>query len=188
MNRFKYILTCFLLGFSIHLLAQDVIVGVRYGYGKDAYKRQSDGLMIAARPTHRMGISLEFSPYFSKLFIESGIVYETNDLGTSLSIPLSFRITLGNTFRPFLDIGGYYNHPLRSKQTIYLFTRDLGAKIGGGLIYSINKKWRIELGYFHRFGFKGTLGQAIQLPLGQITYEQYDLRSGNLELGFKYRF
>lgn len=172
----------------MHSAAQDFIVGVRYGYGKSAYVRQSDDLMIPARSTHKTGISLEFSPFYSKLFVVSGIEYETNDLGSSLSIPLGFRIALGNTFRPFFELGGYYAHPLKSKQTNYTFTRDVGIRVYGGLMYAINKRWRVELGYLHRFGFKGILGEQIQLPIGQITYEQYDLRAGNLELGIKYRF
>jgi hypothetical protein len=188
MNQYKYILICLLLGFTINLAAQDFILGARYGYGKSAYKRQSDGLMISARSTQRIGISLEFSPFYSKLFLVSGIEFETNNLGSTLSVPLGFRITLGNTFRPFIELGGYYTHPLNSKQSDYTITRDLGIKAGIGGIYSINKRWRIELGYFHRFGFRGVLGEEIQLPLGQVTFEQYDLRAGNLELGVKYRF
>jgi hypothetical protein len=188
MSRIKYILIGLFLGLTVSLAAQDFILGTRYGYGKAAYKRQSDGLMIPAMTTQRVGISLEFSPFYSKLFVVSGFEYETNNLGSSLSVPLGLRISLGNTFRPFIELGGYYTHPLNSNQSDYTITRDLGVKAGAGGIYSINKRWRIELGYFHRFGFKGILGEEIQLPLGQVTFEQYDLRAGNLELGIKYRF
>ena len=177
-----------MLGFTVSMTAQDFILGARYGYGKATYKRQSDGLMIPAKSTQRVGITFEFSPFFSKFFVVSGIEYETNNLGSSLSIPLGLRISLGNTFRPFIELGGYYTHPLNSKQSNYVITRDLGVKVGAGLLYSIDKRWRIELGYFHRFGFKGILAEEIELPLGQVTSEQYDLRAGNLELGVKYRF
>ena len=188
MNRFKSILVFLILSFSVYLNAQDLIIGVRYGLGKAAYKRQSDNLMIAARPTHKAGISFEFSPFYSKLIVLSGIEYETNDLGSSISIPFRFKIAPGNTFRPFFELGGYYAHPLHSKQTQYILTRDIGISVGGGFMYAINKRWRIELGYLHRFGFKGFLGEEIQLPAGQISYEQYDMRAGGIDVGVKFRF
>jgi opacity protein-like surface antigen len=188
MNQWKNIVCMLILGLTIQAYSQDFILGARYGYGKASYKRQSDGLMIPNHAMHRMGISLEFSPYFSKLFLVSGIEFETNDLGSSLSIPLGFRVCIGNKFRPFLELGAYYSHPLRTRDTIYTITRDAGVRAGAGLLYTLNKRWRIELGYFHRFGFKGVLGEEIPLPAGNVTFEQYDLRNGNLELGVKYRF
>jgi hypothetical protein len=188
MNPNKYILIFLMLGFALCSTAQDFILGARYGYGKAAYKRQSDDLMISAQTTQRVGLSLEFSPFFSKFFVVSGFEYEINDFGSSLSIPLGIRIALGNTLRPFIEAGGYYSHPLNSKHTDYTITRDLGARVGVGCIYVINKRWRLEIGYFHQFGFKGALGEEIELPLGQVSFEQYDLRAGHLALGVKYRF
>ena len=184
----KYIIICLFLGLTTQALAQDFIIGSKYGYGKSNYKRQSDGLMISSEPTHRVGISLEFSPYFSRFFVVSGIEYETNKLGNSISIPLGIRITLGKTLRPFFEAGGFFSYPLLSKQTDYTLEKDFGARVGGGLIYYINKRWRTELGYFYRFGFKSVLREEIQLPMDQVTIEQYDLRAGNLELCVKYRF
>ncbi len=188
MSSLKYIVICLNLGFTLQSFSQDFIIGPKYGYGKTTYKRQSDELIIPSQPNQRIGISLEFSPYYSKFFVVSGIEYETNDLGSSLSIPLGIRIAIGNTFHPFIEAGGYFSYPLKSKQTEYTLETDLGARVGLGLMYFINKRWRIELGYFYRFGFKGVLGEEIQLPLGQVTIEQYDLRAGNLELVVKYRF
>lgn len=188
MNCYKYIFIIILLSKVAHSSAQDVIIGVNYAYGKASYQRQSDDLTIAARSTQQAGLIVEYSPYFSRLNLISGINYESNDLCTYLTLPLDFRISLGNNLQPFFELGGYYAHPISSKQSRYTVTRDLGVRIGAGLMYRIDKRWRIELAYFHIFGFRGLLEEEVQLPLGQSTREKYDQRSGSLRIGLKYRF
>jgi hypothetical protein len=188
MKIYKNIIIILILSLSVKSFSQDFTVGVNYGFGMANFKKQSDASKTQLYSFQKLGLSFEFSPYFSKFFVVSGINYETNSLGNMLTVPFGFKICVGESFRPYVKLGGYYSHVLRSKQEDYILNEDLGIEFGFGVLYSLNKRIRIEFGYSQRFGFKGAVEEEIMLPLNQISYEKYDLRAGNLELGLKYRF
>ena len=169
-------------------MGQDFIIGMKYGYGNTTFTRQSDNRKTPAYSSHRASLVAEFSPYYSRLFIISGIEYEIQDLTNSLNIPLTLRIVLGNTIRPFLEGGGYFTYSLTSQAEMYTIKNDLGAKISAGLSIHLNKKWRLEAAYIYYAGFTTALEEKLLLPLDQYTLEEYRRRSGFATIGIKYRF
>lgn len=167
---------------------QDFILGVKYGYGTHSFIRQSDDKKTPSYTTQKIGLVTEFSPYYSHLFIISGIAYEINDLGNSISVPLTARIVLGNTVRPFFEGGGYFNYFLADSSGVYSLKNDLGANLMAGILVHIKKHVRIELGYTYRFGLTTALGEEIMLPGGQDMQEEYRRKSGSIDFCIKYRF
>ena len=170
------------------IYAQDFILGIQYGYGTTSYFRQSDNHKTKGYMTQQASLITGFSPYYSHLFVFSGIAYEMNRLNTSLSIPLTLRIVLGETIRPYAEFGGYYNYLLESNTKDFAIKNDLGAKVAVGLLVNLNKHWRMDLGYNYRFGFTKALEEEILLPLGQVLLEEYRRKSGLVCLSVKYRF
>ncbi len=177
-----------LLTFMCTAKGQDFIIGMKYGYGNTTYSRQSDNRKTPAYSTHRASFVAEFSPYYSRLFIISGIEYEIQNLTNSLTIPLTLRIVLGNTIQPFVEGGSYFTYSLTDQAEMYTIKNDLGAKISAGLSMHLNKRWRLEAAYIYYAGFTTAFEEKVLLPLDQYTLEEYRRRSGFTTIGIKYRF
>ncbi|MBA7545689.1 hypothetical protein ES705_38061 [subsurface metagenome] len=176
-----------LLSFSVSN-AQDFIIGAKLGMGNSFYKRQSDELETARYLTQKYALSFEYSPYFSRFLIVSGIEFDKNSLGSTVTIPLGFRITVGKSVQPFIEGGGYYTVNLKDKSEEYILKNHIGVRIGLGIFYKINRNWRIEAGYFWKFGLAPGLDEEILLPGNQVEYEHYNLYGQNIELSVKYLF
>lgn len=167
---------------------QDIILGAKLGIGKAKFTNQSNEEVLKGYTVSRAGVSLAFSPYFSKLQIISGGEYEISSLGNFFSIPFAARFIFGEKYKPFAEIGGYYSLALNAKQDDYLLKNNSGARIGIGMVYALNKRWRIEGGYFHRFGLTPSIEKEIELPGDQFDYDSYLMQGGNIEILIKYRF
>jgi hypothetical protein len=168
--------------------SQDIIIGIKYGYGNGTYKRFDNSQKTASSKFNQYGISLAYSPYYSKLSVESSIEYEINDLADYIYIPVGFRITFGKKLRPFVECSGYYSILMKSNSEEYIMKNDYGARLGLGLMYAIDKRWRIEAGYYRRYGFGSPLNEKIQIPVNTYTLEKNRFSSYNIELAVKYRF
>jgi hypothetical protein len=188
MTIFRNFIISLILLIGIPAAAQDFIIGVKYGYGNVNYIRQSDDRELTKSPQNRIAVVMEFSPFLAGMYFISGVEYISNEYTSSLSVPLTIRISVGTKLRPFIEGGGYYNFCLTDKPDDFIVKNDLGAKTGAGLLLIPNKRLRIDAGYYWRFGLTTGLGEEILLPLGQIQYEEYQLREGNLEISLKYRF
>jgi hypothetical protein len=184
----KWILAILFLILFFNLHAQDINIGLKYGFGNSVYSRMVDDVKTNEYQFNKTAFIIEFSPYFGKIFICSGVEYKMNDLGKMISVPLTFRLAFYKKIRPFIEGGAYYNYILDSKDSYYSLTNDIGAKVGMGLLFYIGKRWRIESGYYNRFGFTGGLQEEILLPLEQVQIEDYRLREGSFEFCVKYRF
>jgi len=171
-----------------HAVGQDFILGLKYGYGTSSFVRQSDDRKTPAYTTHKVALTTEFSPYYSKLFIASGLEYEMHELANGLTIPLSVRIVLGKTIRPFFEGGGYFTYSFTDPQDDYIVKNDLGAKVAAGIMLYLKQHWRLELGYYYRAGLTPALEEEIPLPLDQVTTEEYRRKAGTVEIAVKYRF
>jgi len=188
MNVKRLILFIAIANISTIALTQDFSFGAKLGIGNSIYKRQSDGEKTPKYLTQKYGLSLEFSPYFSKFFILSGADFEINSLGNSMMIPLDLRIIIGKDFRFFIEGGGYYSISLKSKSEQYSLKNDLGLRAGIGLQYKITRNWLIETAYIGKFGFTPHLEEEIYLPGNQIQYEKYTVMFNQIQLSLKYRF
>jgi hypothetical protein len=182
-----------ILAFALSLLsspfyAQDINVGLKYAFGNTVYSRATDNVKTNNYQFNKGAIVLEFSPFMGKFFICSGVEYKTNDLGSIISVPLTFRLAFYKKVRPFIEGGAYYSYILHSNDDYFTLTSDIGAKAGLGLLIYFNKRWRAEAGYYNRFGFTGGLEEEVLLPLSQVQIEEYKLREGSLEFCVKYRF
>lgn len=163
-------------------------MGVKYGIGNSNYISQSDNQSTDTYRLNKGSLIVEYAPFFSKAFICSGVEYQISDLGSSLSLPLTFRLAFRKKIRPFVEGGAYYNLILSDQDDLYKLRNDFGAKAGCGFLIHMGKKWRCDAGYFHRFGFTSGLEEMHQLPLGQVQIEKYRLNSGSIEISLKYRF
>ena len=189
MKFIKILFIFFLVQLCSHLNAQDFIIGVKYGNGKGSFKRVSNSAHTADSRINQYGISLAYSPYYSKFSLESSIEYEKSDLADYLYIPLGFRITLGKRLRPFLECGGYYSVLNTSHSAEdYMMKNDYGARFGLGLVFAADRKWRIEAGYYRQFGFGSPLVEKIQVPINTYVTEKNRFSAYNFELALKYRF
>jgi hypothetical protein len=182
-----------ILAFALSLLsspfyAQDINVGLKYAFGNTVYSRATDNVKTNNYQFNKGALVLEFSPFMGKFFICSGVEHKTNDLGSIISVPLTFRLAFYKKVRPFIEGGAYYSYILHSNDDYFTLTSDIGAKAGLGLLIYFNKRWRAEAGYYNRFGFTGGLEEEVLLPLSQVQIEEYKLREGSLEFCVKYRF
>lgn len=168
--------------------SQDFILGLKYGYGNNTFIRQSDNKKTPAFATHKLGLVAEFSPYYSRFFIISGIEFEMNDLDKGITIPFSVRVVLGNTVQPFIEGGGYYHYSLTDLSEDFSVKNDLGVQVMAGFLVKLNKNIRLELGYNYRLGLTKALEEEIILPLNQIMLEEYRRKSGSIDVCIKYRF
>lgn len=184
----RLLLSFLLLGGSILIHGQDFIVGIQYSIDNQNFIRHSDDFKTPDFKSSKIGLITEFSPFFSKFFISTGAEYMMNDIGNSISIPLTFRLALGEKIRPFIEGGAYYNYVLEDSEDEYIYKSDLGAKTEIGLLFILNKKWRIEAGYNYNFGFTPALEEEILLPLNQVSIEQYRRRESGFSFRVKHRF
>jgi opacity protein-like surface antigen len=171
-----------------HVKAQDFIVGLKAGTGKGSYKRIDKTNRTTPIRYNQYGISLAYSPYISKLSFESALEFEKNDSASYIYIPMGFRITLGKKLRVFFEGGGYYSILNHSYTKKFIMKNDFGGRIGIGLIYAVNKRWRIETGYYRLFGLGSPLNYNRMQPGNSYITEKYKLSSYNVELALKYRF
>jgi hypothetical protein len=171
-----------------NIFSQDFIAGIRYGYGEGNYCKIDNAENVAFSKINQFGITMAYSPYYSKLSVESAFEFEKNDLANYLYIPLCFRITIGKIVRPFIECGGYYSFLIKDKSEDYIMKNDYGARVGGGLLFALGRKWRIEAGYFKKYGFAGALEKEIAIPVNSFTYEKSRISPFNIEFTLKYRF
>jgi opacity protein-like surface antigen len=188
MRSFKLLVPLFLMLCSTTVNAQDFIMGIKCGTGKGTFKRIDKSNFTASVKSRQFGISLAYSPYYSKLSLESSLEFENNDSSNYIYIPLSFRITLGKRLRPFFEGGVYYSIQSDSHTKNFITKNDYGARLGIGLLYAVNKRWRIEAGYYKRYGFGNPLIYKRQQPGSSYVTEKYRFSADNIELAFKYRF
>lgn len=184
----KFILPVLLALMSVETQAQDFIVGAKLGIGYLNYKNQATSNSLDGYATTQAGISLEYSPYFSRMLIVSGLSFESSKLGNEVTVPFGIRILFGEKFRPYTELGGYYSVNLKTKQDDYILKNHTGARVGMGLLYIVDKRIRFDAGYFMRFGLNTALEEEIELPANQFDYDRYNAFSGNLEIVIKYRF
>jgi opacity protein-like surface antigen len=188
MRSIKIVMPLFLFLLISVVNAQDFIIGIKYGNGKDLYKRIDKSDRSSLMRLKQYGISLAYSPYYSKLSIESSIEFEKNDSASYLYFPLGFRIALGKRLRPFFE-GGVYSSILKDSNTRkFMMKNDFGARLGIGVLYALNKRWRVEGGYYKRYGFGSPLIYKRQQPGDTYTTEKYRFSAYNIELALKYRF
>jgi opacity protein-like surface antigen len=188
MRFLKIVLLFFLFQNCALINAQDFIIGLKLGIGKGTFKQIENSQKTATTKILDYGLSLAYSPYYSKFSIESSVEYEKNDSGSYVFIPLGFRITFGKKWRPFVEAGGYYSFLTNSNANSFLMKNDYGVRLGLGLAYAVNKRWRIEAGYYKRIGFGGPLVENKPLPGNSFTSVKNKLSSYNVEVAFKYRF
>ncbi len=185
----RYIWTVLLiLSGTMPLMSQSFTIGMKYGIGNNHYQRQSDDVETTDYRFNKGALVMEFSPFFSKLHIGTGVEFQTDDLGDILSFPLTARLAFGKKVLPFVEGGGYYNYVLNDIEDSFIMTNEAGAKAGCGLIFNLGKRWRFDAGYYRRFGFTAGLEEEIILPLDQIQTEYYKLREGSFEFSMKIRF
>jgi hypothetical protein len=168
--------------------AQDFIVGAKYGYAEGYYKQISSSEKTAFTKINEFGLTFAYSPYYSKLSVESAILIEKTDMADYISIPLGFRITIGKKVRPFFEGGVYYSFLQKDKSEIYEMNNDYGARIGSGIVLAIGRQWRIEAAIFKKFGFAGTLVEKIPVPGNTFKDEKNQISPVDIELALKYRF
>jgi hypothetical protein len=184
----RLFILCLLLSHGIPVTGQDLIIGARYGVGSIHYNRQSDNYNSPRSLTNKAALVVEFSPFFSYIFFNSGIEFISNDYSKSLSIPLTIRLAFGTKIRPYIEGGGYYSYSSASKPENYIVKNDMGATAGIGLLFLLNKRVRLDAGYFRRYGFVPGLEEKILLPLEQVQYEKYKLHEGSFNISLEYRF
>lgn len=187
----KFLATIIFLFFFLYnpiANAQDFIVGIKYGYGNGSFKKMVNSEHTASTDFNQYGISLAFSPYYSKLSLESSLEYEKDDSADYVYIPLGFRISFGKRLRLFIQGGGYYSVLLNSHTKEFIMKDDYGAHLGTGLLYAIDKRWRIEAGYYRRFGFGSPMTKKILQPVNSYITEKHKFSAYNVELAIKYRF
>jgi hypothetical protein len=184
----RYLILIVIIAICPLLKGQDYLVGLKYGLGNMNYIRQSDNIKLKSGLDQKIGLVVEFSPFYSNLFFISGIEYEMSKYANILSIPLSIRLAFGKKFLPFIEGGGFYNSILESKTEDFVLKNHLGGKTGIGLMVAPNKSIRFDIGYFWRFGFTPGLEEEVLLPLDLIQHEEYKMHEGSLEFSIKYRF
>ncbi|MBN1597371.1 MAG: outer membrane beta-barrel protein [Bacteroidales bacterium] len=188
MKHIKYLTLISLLFFSYACLAQDLTIGIKYGIGVSDYKKVSDNEKISGQELQAVGLSLEYSPYYSRFFIIFGANYEMAKMGNYLSIPLDFRVTLGNNLRMFGQFGGYYSINILDDTDDYTLNNHYGLRAGAGILWLINKRLRLEGCYNYRHSLVSALDEEVLLPLNQVQTDEYKINSGIFEFAFKYRF
>jgi len=188
MGKLSKMILLLLLLTALQGKSQDFIVGAKLGIGNAKFKNQSSSEVLKGYAVSRAGISLAFSPYFSKIQLISGAEFESSKLGNYLSIPYAARLILGEKYQPFVELGGYYSFALNAKQTEYFLKNNAGVRVGLGMAYAIDKRLRLEFGYFQRFGLSAAIEKEIELPANQYAYDSYLMQGGNIEIAVKYRF
>jgi hypothetical protein len=187
MSYFKLIIIACLCNFYALLHSQDFTIGARYSYGEGTYKQINNYEKTAFTKIHQIGLTFAYSPYYSKLSIESGLDIEKKDLADYLSVPIGFRISVGKKIRPFFEGGAYYSFLIKDKSELYEMKNDFGTRIGGGIQFVLGRQWRLEFGAFKKFGFAGSLVEKRPIP-GMYTYEKSRISPLNIEISLKYRY
>lgn len=177
-----------ILAISSVLGAQDFAIGIRYGYGEGSYKRINTGDIVTKSRMNQFGLSLSYSPFNSKLSVESALAIEKGTIAEYFYVPISFRISTGKYFKPFFEGGAYYSFLTKSKTDIYSMKNDYGARIGAGIQFVIRREWRIEGGLFQRFGFAKSLEEQIIVPGNTYIEEKSHISPFNFEITLKYRY
>ena len=173
MKSIKLSLIVLFLGLNSLCFSQDFLVGLQYGYGNQSFIRTSDKFVTHNYPTHRAALMLEFSPYYSLLYITTGAEYYMHDLGSELNFPLTFRVSPGKKIRPFVELGVWYNLSLTDPEDEFRNLNDLGMLVRGGLLFSLSEKIQLELGYNYNYGLITALEEDILQPLEQVDTEEY---------------
>ncbi|MGD2034456.1 MAG: hypothetical protein PVF73_05325 [Bacteroidales bacterium] len=189
MRMIKRVLICIcVVGIPSVGSAQSLVLGVKLGIGGTTYKKQSDGTESESYFSSKEALSVEFSPYFSKFYIVSGIDFETNSRENHLTIPLCLKVVIGKDFRFFLEGGGYYSFGLRSKTEEFQIKNDMGIRAGAGIQYKLNRNLILEAAYSGKFGFTPLMEEEVSLPGNQVKLEKYTINTHQFELGIKYSF
>ncbi|MBN1951887.1 MAG: hypothetical protein JW801_11860 [Bacteroidales bacterium] len=187
MRKLSYILLLLIAGTSA-LKAQDFLLGVEYGYAKNLYERKSDQLQTKEYPTHQTSLMLEFSPYYSSLYITSGARMKFSELGKEIQFPLTFRVAPGKTIKPFVELGAYYDLAIQDDQVDdYLLKNDLGLLLNGGIMFKFGKTLSLEAAYNFQYGITPSLEQEVLLPLEQSETEQYRQIAKGFTVRLKFR-
>lgn len=170
------------------LKAQDFIIGVEYGMANQQFERQSDQLQLEDYRTQLAGLMLEFSPYYSSLYITSGAKLKMSELGTEMQIPLTFRIAPGKTIVPFVELGAWYDMALKdSPDDEYTLKNDIGLLAHAGVMFEVSKKLHLEVGYNYQYGITTSMEQEVLLPLNQTATEEYRQQLKGFSFRVKYR-
>lgn len=169
-------------------LAQSFSVGLNYGFGNATYRLVENSEELHRENFSRIGIPVSFSPFLSNFSIVSGTELEYRDIGNYLTIPAILRVDLGKTLKVYGECGLYYSFLLKKGFTEYIVDKDWGGRTGLGLIYSITKKWRVDLAYNFNYGFAESVKTEKQLPFEQIKIMGSKLISSYIVIGGRYRF
>jgi hypothetical protein len=188
MRYIKLLPVIVLLNLSYKLAAQEISAGIRYSYGEGTYKQINDSKEIAFSTMNQFGLALAFSPYYSRLSLESGILFERYKFANYISIPLGFRVTLGKRVKPYFEGGTYYSFLLNNKSDIYKMKNDYGARFGGGLQFAFGRQWRLEIGTFKKYGFAGTLVKQTPIPGNNFQEVKSRISPWVFDITFKYRY
>ena len=188
MKIHRYIL---LLTISLHMglaYGQDINLGLKYSIGKNKYKQSAEGDDLKNSTQSNYALTLGFSPFLSFFSIETSAELQKNDFTDYLTFPLGLRVSLGEKIRFYFQGGAYYSFVLHDNESGYIGKDDAGLRTALGMTFAINKRWRIEAEYTANIGLKSSLQKEIYLPLNQISYDDYTLKSQQLSLAAKYRF
>jgi hypothetical protein len=166
---------------------QDFNLGIQGGAGYQYFKPISENSQTPDLLTPGAGLSFEFSPYYSLLFVTSGAEYFWNDLGSGLAIPLTFRVEPGKKIRPFAEGGICYNIVINDIQDDFLVRNDLAGMLRLGVLLQLKNKFAIELSYYRLNGLTTGLEKEILLPLGQTDIEKYRRHEQGFSLRLKYQ-
>lgn len=187
MRYFKLLILACLCNLFAFTFAQDFTIGARYSYGEGTYKQIKNSEKTAFSPIHQFGLTFAFSPYYSKLSIESGVEIEKKDFADYLSIPMGFRITIGKKVRPFFEGGVYYSFLLKDKTELYVMKNEFGTRLGGGIQIILGRQWRLEFGAFKKFGFSGSMVE-VKPMVGTFINEKSRVSPFSAEVSIKYRY
>jgi len=168
--------------------AQDFTVGLKYGYGEGYFKMINSPAKTTFTTINQYELTLAYSPYYSKLSVESGVGIERKEFVDYFSVPLGFRIAIGKTVRPFIEGGVYYSFLMDDNSEEYIMKNDYGAQLGGGLQIALGRQWRFELGFLKKFGFANSLIEKKPIAGNLFIDEKSHISPFNAEVAIKYRF
>ena len=168
--------------------SQDFILGVKYGVGGGKYVKSMDVTDIHSHVIHSFGLTMGFSPFFSRMAFISGLTYDLSTRADYITVPLGARIFVGNNYRLFLEGNLRYSFLTKDRDVNYNYVDVLGTNLTFGFEIASHSKMRWEFLITRSVDSKTSLIEERPAPFNQTTKVKYRFKGFFISTGYKIRF
>ncbi len=177
---------CVLISSQVN--GQDLILGAKYGFGSGKYLKPGEIKEINSSTIHTIGLSVGFSPFFSKMAIMSGVMYEFSPRVEYIAIPLGTRVFVGNKFRFVLEGGLQYAFLATNKDSEYKHVDVFRTELSTGLEYAPDRRIRFECMVTRKVDARTSLIEERIAPFNQTVELKYRFKGYVISTSIKVRF